>query len=83
MFSLTGGEKMMFYNTTARGYPFGIQIGTDHKHLCLEIDKEFSRLSYRKIPYQLEAIQVWGCGSTHHRFYFLFTLSIYYDYLKI
>lgn len=73
---LDRGEKMMFYNTTARGYPFGIQIGTDHKHLCLEIDKEFSRLSYRKIPYRLEAVQVWGCGSTEHRFLFFLILKI-------
>ena len=58
---------MMFYNTSVRGYPFGLQIGTDHRNLCLEIDKEFSRLTYRKIPYRLEGIQVWGCGTNEQR----------------
>ncbi|XP_057370812.1 uncharacterized protein LOC130691834 [Daphnia carinata] len=61
------GESMMYYNTSVRGYPFGIQVGTDHRHPCIEIDKEFSRLSYRKIPYRLEAIQVWGCGTSQQR----------------
>lgn len=59
---------MMFYNTSARGYPFGIQMGTDHRNICIEIDKDFSRLSYRKIPYRLEAIQVWGCGNNELRY---------------
>jgi hypothetical protein len=59
---------MMYYNTSVRGYPFGIQVGTDHRHPCLEIDKEFSRLNYRKIPYALEAIQVWGCGTSQQRY---------------
>lgn len=58
----------MYYNTSVRGYPFGIQVGTDHRHPCLEIDKEFSRLNYRKIPYALEAIQVWGCGTSQQRY---------------
>ncbi|XP_046445865.1 uncharacterized protein LOC124195479 isoform X1 [Daphnia pulex] len=64
---LDRGESIMYYNTSVRGYPFGIQVGTDHRHPCLEIDKEFSRLNYRKIPYALEAIQVWGCGTSQQR----------------
>lgn len=57
----------MYYNTSVRGYPFGIQLGTDHRNPCLEIDKELSRLSYRKIPYRLEAVKVWGCGTAQQR----------------
>jgi hypothetical protein len=64
----------MYYNTSVRGYPFGIQVGTDHRHPCLEIDKEFSRLNYRKIPYALEAIQVWGCGTSQQRYVRIKTL---------
>ena len=58
---------MIFLNTSVRGYPFGIQVGTDHRHPCLEVDKEFSRLSYRKIPYRLQAVFVLGCGTSQQR----------------
>ena len=64
---VSDGEKLMYYNTSVRGYPFGIQMGTDHRNPCLEIDKELSRLSYRKIPYRLEAVKVWGCGTAQQR----------------
>jgi hypothetical protein len=71
------GENLMYYNTSVRGYPFGIQMGTDHRHLCLEINKDFSCLSYRKIPYRLDGVQVWGCGSSQLRYA---TINLYYDY---
>lgn len=58
---------MVYYNTTVRGYPFGLHVGTDHRNPCIQIDKEFCRLNYRKIPYRLEGVQVWGCGTVEHR----------------
>ena len=71
-----GGEKLMYYNTSARGYPFGLQIGSDHRDPQVAIDKEFSVLSHRKIPSRLDSIQVWGCGSMELRYRLKFIIII-------
>ncbi len=52
---------------TTRGYPFGMHFGSDHRDPHVAVDKDFSCLSYRKIPYRLESIQVWGCGTSEQR----------------
>jgi len=64
---LDRGEKIMYYNMTTRGYPFGMHFGSDHRDPHVAVDKDFSCLSYRKIPYRLESIQVWGCGTSEQR----------------
>jgi len=59
---LEKGSKNLYLNTSIRGYPQGLRIGKDPRSPIISINAGFEKLEYRKIPYSLECIEVWGCG---------------------
>ncbi|CAG9815070.1 unnamed protein product [Phaedon cochleariae] len=59
---LEKGPKMLYLNSTVRGYPFGLRVGKDPRAPIISIDKGFEKIEWQKIPYHLECIEVWGCG---------------------
>ncbi|KAL1130002.1 hypothetical protein AAG570_012945 [Ranatra chinensis] len=61
------GNKVLYMNLSIRGYPFGIRAGSDPRKPVLEVDPAFSVLTYCGIPYQLESVEVWGCGNPQSR----------------
>jgi len=56
------GEKLMYFNVTTRGYPFGLQVGKNSKSLVVEIDPDLCLAKVKTIPYKLEMLEVWGCA---------------------
>ncbi|XP_063220459.1 uncharacterized protein LOC134529867 isoform X2 [Bacillus rossius redtenbacheri] len=61
------GPKLLYFNSSIRGYPKGIHAGSDKKAPCLQVDEGFSRLTFCGIPYIVGSIEVWGCGSVKDR----------------
>ncbi|XP_076048377.1 uncharacterized protein LOC143029577 [Oratosquilla oratoria] len=61
------GPKLIYFNTTSRGFPLGLQVGTDSKSRALTLDVNLSLIKYRNIPYKLKSFEVWGCGTTEAR----------------
>ncbi|XP_071449047.1 uncharacterized protein [Hetaerina americana] len=61
------GEKLLYMNTSIRGYPYGIRAGKDPRKPSINVNESFSVLTYCGIPYPLLGIEVWGCGTTHSR----------------
>ncbi|XP_019878387.2 uncharacterized protein LOC109606264 isoform X2 [Aethina tumida] len=59
---LERGSKMLYLNTTVRGYPHGLRAGKDPRAPIISIDAGFEKVEYQKIPYHLETVEVWGCG---------------------
>jgi hypothetical protein len=74
--AVLGGEKMMYLNTSIRGYPKGLRAGLDPRKPIIEVDDGFTMVKYRAIPYPLVSVRVWGCGSQQSRFvtYYKFIL---------
>jgi hypothetical protein len=66
--AVLGGEKMMYLNTSIRGYPKGLRAGLDPRKPIIEVDDGFTMVKYQAIPYHLVSVQVWGCGSQQSRF---------------
>lgn len=64
---LEKGSKMLYLNTLVRGYPQGLRAGTNPREPIITIDKGFEKFEFRKIPYALETIEVWGCGDQASR----------------
>ncbi|XP_046387105.1 LOW QUALITY PROTEIN: uncharacterized protein LOC124156543 [Ischnura elegans] len=64
---IESGPKLLYMNTSIRGYPFGIRAGKDPRKPSIEVNQSFSVLNYCGIPYPLLGIEVWGCGTTHSR----------------
>ena len=60
---VSGGSKILYFNTTSRGFPTGIHVGRDSTNRVLTVDSNLAMLTYRQIPYKLQAIEVWGCGA--------------------
>ncbi|CAH0548972.1 unnamed protein product [Brassicogethes aeneus] len=59
---LEKGSKMLYLNTTVRGYPLGLRAGKDPRAPIVNIDSGFEKMEFQKIPYHLETVEVWGCG---------------------
>ncbi|KAJ3651107.1 hypothetical protein Zmor_017166 [Zophobas morio] len=59
---LEKGSKMLYLNTTVRGYPYGLRAGTDPRAPIIIVDGGFEKMEFKKIPYNLIRIEVWGCG---------------------
>jgi len=64
---LEKGSKMLFFNTAIRGYPMGVRIGKDPRAPIITIDGGFEKIEYKKIPYTLDSVEVWGCGDQQIR----------------
>ncbi|XP_050679736.1 uncharacterized protein LOC126975751 isoform X2 [Leptidea sinapis] len=56
------GPKMLYLNTSIRGYPRGLRAGSDPRKPTLAVEEDFDRFHYQGAPYVLNAIEVWGCG---------------------
>ncbi|XP_030032397.1 uncharacterized protein LOC115448913 isoform X2 [Manduca sexta] len=59
--------KMLYLNTSIRGYPKGLRAGSDPRKPLLSIGEDFDSLSFKGVPYPLQAIEVWGCGDQASR----------------
>ncbi|XP_008194661.1 uncharacterized protein LOC663019 isoform X3 [Tribolium castaneum] len=59
---LEKGSKMLYLNTTVRGYPYGLRAGKDPRSPIIIVDGGFEKMEFKKIPYSLLRIEVWGCG---------------------
>lgn len=58
----------MYLNTSIRGYPKGIRAGNDPRKPSIQVDDSFQHVIHCGIPYKLESIEVWGCGSPKNRY---------------
>lgn len=78
----------MYLNTSIRGYPKGIGAGSDPRKPSIQVDESFQHVIHCGIPYKLESIEVWGCGSPKNRYknivvslsVLFITLSVSYTY---
>ncbi|KAK6636400.1 hypothetical protein RUM43_010061 [Polyplax serrata] len=61
------GPKILYLNTSIRGYPKGIRAGSDPRKPSIVVDEDFSKVTYKEIPYQLVNVEVWGCGKPEQR----------------
>ncbi|XP_054280121.1 uncharacterized protein LOC129005898 [Macrosteles quadrilineatus] len=61
------GPKLLYLNTKIRGYPKGIRAGLDPRKPSIDINESFTYVTYKGIPYQLQSIEVWGCGTPQSR----------------
>ncbi|XP_048482320.1 uncharacterized protein LOC105395159 [Plutella xylostella] len=61
------GGKMLYLNTSIRGYPKGLRAGSDPRAPKLCVNEDFDQLTYLNTPYPLDAIEVWGCGDHSSR----------------
>uniref|UniRef100_U5EQF1 TLDc domain-containing protein n=1 Tax=Corethrella appendiculata TaxID=1370023 RepID=U5EQF1_9DIPT len=64
---LENKPKMLYLNTSIRGYPKGLRAGSDPRKPILIIDESFDQLEYRSIKYAILSIEVWGCGDKQSR----------------
>ncbi|GBP20822.1 hypothetical protein EVAR_14548_1 [Eumeta japonica] len=64
---LERAPKMLYLNTSIRGYPRGLRAGSDPRKPLLSIHEDFEMMEYRGTPYSLDALEVWGCGDTASR----------------
>uniref|UniRef100_A0ABD2W842 TLDc domain-containing protein n=1 Tax=Trichogramma kaykai TaxID=54128 RepID=A0ABD2W842_9HYME len=58
------GPKLLYLNTSIRGYPQGLRAGSDPRNPCVSIDQDFSSVSFAGVPYRLSSLEVWGCGNS-------------------
>ncbi|XP_014217821.1 uncharacterized protein LOC106646292, partial [Copidosoma floridanum] len=61
------GSKLLYLNTSIRGYPQGLRAGTDPRNPCIIIDQAFNEVTFAGVPYRISSIEVWGCGDTKSR----------------
>ncbi|XP_026730158.1 uncharacterized protein LOC113495579 isoform X1 [Trichoplusia ni] len=59
--------KMLYLNTSIRGYPKGLRAGSDPRKPLLAIAEDFDSFTFSGVPYSLQAIEVWGCGDQASR----------------
>lgn len=64
---LACGPKLLFFNDSIRGFPRGIRAGPDPKSPIIDINHEFSKVTYRGAPYNLLDLEMWGCGPEQTR----------------
>lgn len=61
------GPKMLYLNTSIRGYPKGLRAGADPRKPLLIIPEDFDSLQFQGVPYPLESIEVHRSGN--HRIF--------------
>ncbi|RVE43056.1 hypothetical protein evm_012287 [Chilo suppressalis] len=59
--------RMLYLNTSIRGYPKGLRAGSDPRKPLLDVPEDFDTITFQGAPYTLNAIQVWGCGDQASR----------------
>lgn len=64
---VTEGPKLLYLNSTIRGYPKGIRAGTDPRKPAIDVNEGFTVVTYCGIPYPLISVEVWGCGTPQSR----------------
>ncbi|XP_060532917.1 uncharacterized protein LOC132705949 isoform X2 [Cylas formicarius] len=64
---LEKGSKILYLNTTVRGYPQGLRAGSDPRAPKIIVDAGFEKIEWQKIPFYIETIEVWGCGDNVQR----------------
>jgi TLD len=65
---LEQGEKMLFLNTSIRGYPKGLRAGKDPRKPVIVVNENFDTIEYcSSAPVALLSIEVWGCGDQQSR----------------
>ncbi|XP_066153756.1 uncharacterized protein [Euwallacea fornicatus] len=64
---LEKGSKLLYLNTIVRGYPQGLRAGSDPRDPIIIVDGGFEKIDYKKIPFNIETIEVWGCGDQVQR----------------
>lgn len=52
------GPKLLYLNTSIRGYPKGLRAGSDPRKPLLSIDEQFEKLEYRGVSTTLVSIEV-------------------------
>ncbi|KAG0711978.1 hypothetical protein GWK47_019461 [Chionoecetes opilio] len=60
---IESGAKILYFNVTSRGFPTGLQVGLDSTNRALTLDLNLTLVTYRKIPYKLHSLEVWGCST--------------------
>nr|CAD7423627.1 unnamed protein product [Timema monikensis] len=63
------GAKLLYFNLSIRGYPKGLRAGQDQRAPCLQVDEGFNLVTFCGIPYRINSVEVWGCGSQRDRWY--------------
>lgn len=61
------GTKLLYLNTSIRGYPQGLRAGADPRNPCVIVDQAFDEVKFAGVPYQLSSLEVWGCGDAKSR----------------
>ncbi|XP_012282849.1 uncharacterized protein LOC105701031 [Orussus abietinus] len=64
---LEKGSKLLYLNTSIRGYPKGLRAGTDYRNPCVSIDESFHLVTFQTVQYSLLELEVWGCGDSKSR----------------
>ncbi|XP_048518890.1 uncharacterized protein LOC109540136 [Dendroctonus ponderosae] len=64
---LEKGTKLLYLNTTVRGYPQGLRAGSDPRSPIIAVDAGFEKMEWKKIPLHIQTIEVWGCGDQVQR----------------
>ncbi|KAJ0173378.1 hypothetical protein K1T71_011554 [Dendrolimus kikuchii] len=59
--------KMLYLNTSIRGYPKGLRAGSDPRKPHLVVPEDFDTLTFKGVPHTLQSIEVWGCGDQASR----------------
>lgn len=52
------GPKLLYLNTSIRGYPKGLRAGSDPRKPLLSVDEHFEQLEYRSVSTVLVSIEV-------------------------
>lgn len=61
------GAKILYLNTSIRGYPKGLRVAVDPRNPIIAIDEQFEKLEVHSIAHKLQNIEVWGCGDQSSR----------------
>lgn len=64
---LEKGAKILYLNTSIRGYPKGLRAGSDPRKPVLAVDEQFENIDCKGIQAVLLSIEVWGCGDKASR----------------
>ncbi|CAH0391608.1 unnamed protein product [Bemisia tabaci] len=64
---LDRGPKLMYLNTSIRGYPLGLRAGKDTRKPCIEVNNSFDQVMFNGVPFRLHSVEVWGCGTPQSR----------------
>lgn len=64
---LESGPKLLYLNTSQRGYPKGLRAGSDPRKPVVSVDEHFEKIDCRGISSILLSIEVWGCGDKQSR----------------